>query len=61
VPATEQTPYVIEGSFRVVATRDLPAARPFRSSPNRRRAAARIAFWNLAVTIAVVGLPIVLR
>jgi hypothetical protein len=47
---------VIEASFRVVSTRDLPR----RPSPNRRRAAARIVLWNVALMAAVVGLPILL-
>lgn len=31
-----------------------------RPSPNRRRLIGRMVFWNLAVMIAVVGLPILL-
>jgi hypothetical protein len=45
---------IIEGSFRVIATRDLPARRP---SPRRRRAAFRIAFWHSVVLIALVAAP----
>jgi hypothetical protein len=51
-PATE----TIEGSYRVVATKVLPAARS-RRSPNRERAVARIFFWNAALVAAVVFLP----
>ena len=58
--ATDQT--VIEGDFRVVATRELPTApKSFRSSPNRRRAAARIVFWNVAVVAVAVGLPLLMH
>ncbi len=46
---------VIEGEFRVVATR---AAR---KSPNRQRAAARIVFWNAVLFGAVVCLPLAVR
>lgn len=53
--AAAPTPYIIEGSFTVVATRVLPAAR--RKSPNRQRAVARIVFWNLAFAFAAVALP----
>lgn len=49
---------VIEGSFRVISTLD-PIAPP-RRSPNRRRAAMRIAFWNSALLIALVAAPLVL-
>jgi len=55
VTAAEQTPYIIEGSFTVVASRVLPAQR--RKSPNRQRAVARIVFWNLTVAFAAVALP----
>lgn len=48
---------IIEGRFRVVATRDL---RPVRPSPALRRAAFRIAFWHTAVLIALVAAPLVL-
>jgi hypothetical protein len=54
------TPDVIEGAFRVVAIADLPAPGAARASPNRRRAVARIVFWNLAVVAAAVVLPILL-
>jgi len=54
VPA--QPTDVIEGSFRVVATRDAPK----RPSPNRQREVARIVFWNVAMMAAVVALPILL-
>jgi len=50
---------VIEGEFRVVASRPLP--RPFRLSPNRQRAAARILIWNLWAGAAAFALPYVLR
>jgi hypothetical protein len=46
---------VIEGEFRVVATRDLPPARP---SPKRRRAVFRIVFWHSAVLIGLVASPL---
>ena len=45
---------VIEGVFRVVASRPLP---PLRKSPNRRRLVARIALWNAAAVLAVVLAP----
>ena len=52
---------VIEGTFRLIAERELPtrtaSARPARKSPNRQRAVARIVFWNLAVVFAAVVLP----
>ena len=44
---------VIEGVFRVVASRPLP----LHKSPNRRRLVARIALWNLAAVLAVVLVP----
>jgi len=47
---------VIEGSFRLVSTRDLPR----RPSPNRQRAVARIVFWNVAFMAAIVAMPILL-
>jgi hypothetical protein len=52
---TAATPDIIEGAYRVVSISDLPASRP---SPNRRRAAVRIVFWNVAFAAAVVALPI---
>lgn len=52
---TATTPDIIEGAYRVVSITDLPSAR---RSPNRRRAAVRIVFWNLAAMIAVVVLPL---
>lgn len=55
--ATYKVPDVIEGSFRVVATTDIPPRRP---SPNRQRAVARIVVWNLAIVAAVVAGPILL-
>ena len=45
---------VIEGVFRVVASRPLA---PLRKSPNRRRLVARIALWNAAAVLAVVLVP----
>ena len=45
---------VIEGTFRVVASRPLA---PVRKSPNRRRMIARVALWNLAAVLAVVLIP----
>ena len=59
MPATHAHIDVIEGAFTVVATRELPAERPFNRSPNRQRLAARIVFWNFALAALVVGLPIV--
>ena len=44
---------LIEGAFRCVAMTDLTG----RGSPNRRRAVARIVFWNVAVMVAFVALP----
>jgi len=49
-------PTVIEGVFRVVATTDAP---PARKSPNRERKVARMVFWNTAMLVAVVALPMV--
>lgn len=46
---------IIEGEFRVVATRDLVQVRP---SLKRRRAIFRIAFWHSAVLIALVVAPL---
>ena len=54
---TAQAQPIIEGEFRVVATRALSARRPFGRSPNRQRAVARILFWNTAVLAAAVLLP----
>ena len=48
---------IIEGSWRVIDTRDLPS-RPFSKSPNRQRAVARIVCWNLILFGAVIYLPI---
>jgi hypothetical protein len=50
------SPEIIEGVFRVVATTD---ASPARKSPNRQRQVARIVFWNTAMLVAVVALPMV--
>jgi hypothetical protein len=50
---------IIEGSYRVISTRD-PSSRPFRSSPNRRRAVARIVLWNLALLVVVIFTPVIL-
>jgi hypothetical protein len=52
---TGQAHDIIEGSFRVIGTRDVPTARP---SPNRRRAIARMVVWNLALMAVVVALPL---
>ncbi len=49
--ATAQSATVIDADFRVVATTDR------RPSPNRRRAAARIALWNTLGLFALVALP----
>jgi hypothetical protein len=57
--AAAETVEIIEGTFRVVASRELPA--PRKGSPNRRRAVARILFWNCAAVFAVVAVPYVLR
>ena len=46
---------IIEGEFRVVATRERPPVRP---SPKRRRVLFRIAFWHSAVLIALVAAPL---
>lgn len=54
--ATHPSTDVIEGSFRVVSTRDVSR----RPSPNRRRKVARIVVWNVALMAAVVALPILL-
>jgi hypothetical protein len=53
---TATPPDIIEGDYRVVSISPL-APRP---SPNRRRAAARIVFWNMAVATLVVALPMLL-
>ena len=53
---TTTAPEIIEGEYRVVSVSPITP----RPSPNRRRAAVRIAFWNLAVATIVVALPIVL-
>ena len=45
---------IIEGSFRLVSSHDLPR----RPSPNRQRVVARMVFWNVAFMAAVVALPI---
>jgi hypothetical protein len=45
---------VIEGEFRVVASRPIPARR---KSPNRRRLIARIALWNAAAVLAILVIP----
>jgi hypothetical protein len=55
---TDHADDVIEGACRVIWTRDPPT---LRSSPNRRRAVARLVVWNLALTAAVVALPLVVR
>lgn len=55
---TDHAHDIIEGSYRVVWTRDMPSDRP---SPNRRRAIARMVFWNLALVAAVIALPLVMR
>jgi hypothetical protein len=49
-------PQVIEGTFRVVATRDAQAPR---KSPNRQRQVARTVFWNSAMLVALVVAPMV--
>ena len=45
---------IIEGEFRVIASRPIPARR---NSPNRRRLIARIALWNAAGVLALIFLP----
>jgi len=55
IPAND----IIEGSCRVISTRGL-SNRPFRQSPNRQRAVARIIFWNAGLFAAVVYIPILL-
>jgi hypothetical protein len=54
--ATAAAAEIIEGEFRVIATTD---AAPARKSPNRQRQVARIVFWNTAMLLAVVALPLV--
>lgn len=58
--ATSPASDIIEGEFRVLATRDEPVRRTFRNSPNLRRALARIFVWNCALVALVVGLPLAL-
>lgn len=55
---TDHAHEIIEGSYRVVWTRDLPSDRP---SPNRRRAIARMVVWNVALVAAAIGLPLLVR
>ena len=55
IPAND----IIEGSYRVVSTRD-PSSRPFSKSPNRQRAVARIILWNLVLFAGVIYIPIFL-
>lgn len=46
---------VIEGTYRVIASRPLP---PLSKSPNRRRMIARVALWNMAaIALAVMVIP----
>ncbi|HEY0649759.1 hypothetical protein [Phenylobacterium sp.] len=54
--AAAANPEIIEGVFRVVATTEAP---PARKSPNRQRKVARIVFWNSALMVALVALPLV--
>lgn len=54
---TSAAPVILEGDFRVVASAD---AAPVRKSPNRQRLAARILFWNSALMIGLVALPLIL-
>ena len=54
--AAAATPEIIEGVFRVIATTE---ASPARKSPNRQRKVARIVFWNSAMLVAAVALPLV--
>jgi hypothetical protein len=53
VNAADPAAEIIEGEFRVVASRD--AVR--RPSPNRRRAVARILCWNAIFVGVVLLLP----
>ena len=55
IPAND----IIEGSFRVISTRD-PSGQPLRKSPNRQRAVARMVFWNVVLFAAVIYGPILL-
>ena len=50
---TATTHDIIDGTFRVVATKPLA-----RRSPNSQRAAVRIVLWNFAFMVAIVALPI---
>lgn len=54
--AAAATPEIIEGVFRVIATTEPP---PARKSPNRARKVTRIVFWNSAMLIALVAVPLV--
>lgn len=54
--ASAAAPQIIEGTFRVVATRDAQAPR---KSPNRQRQVARMVFWNSAMLVALVVAPMV--
>ena len=54
--AAAATPEIIEGVFRVIATTEAP---PVRKSPNQQRKVARIVFWNSALMVALVALPLV--
>lgn len=54
--AAAATPEIIEGVFRVVATTE---ASQTRKSPNRARKVTRIVFWNSALMVALVALPLV--
>lgn len=54
---TDHASDIIEGSYRVISTRNLS----WRTSPNRRRAVARMAVWNLALFAAVIAVPLVMR
>lgn len=56
MPASAAAPEIIEGAFRVVATRDV---HPVRKSPNRQRQVARMVFWNSAMLVALVVAPMV--
>jgi len=54
VTAAHYSTDVIEGSFRLVSSQTLP----HRPSPNRQRAVARMVFWNVALMVAIVAMPI---
>ena len=54
---TAQAQPIIEGEFRVVATRVASVRKPFSKSPNRQRAVARIMFWNAALVGLAVVIP----